>query len=141
MTHYTEKAKELRAQFGDNAKYVVCEIVDALKITTLHLTINRTLERQKIHNDFIYWKDVKNELEKPQFTASKSCTDTCEKWQTVLQPNDALFHPIRLPDLTDYCKCTPDETTGWIKDPGDVEKCNICGKPVNMQELEKRIIH
>jgi hypothetical protein len=66
MAHYTEKAKELKAQFGDNAKYVVCEIVDALKITTGHLTINRNLERQELQDDFNYWRDVKNELEKQQ---------------------------------------------------------------------------
>jgi len=65
MAHYTQKAKELKAQFGDNAKYVVCEIVDALKVTTGHLTIKRTLERQELQDDFNYWKDVKSELEKP----------------------------------------------------------------------------
>lgn len=66
MAHHTQKAKELRAQFGDNAKYVVSEIVDALKITTGHLTINRLLERQELQDDFNYWRDVKNELEKSE---------------------------------------------------------------------------
>lgn len=83
MAHYTEKAKELRAQFGDNAKYVVSEIVDALKITTGHLTINRLLERQELQMDFQYWKDVKSELEKYQGSPTKSCTETCEKWQNL----------------------------------------------------------
>ena len=50
MAHYTQKAKELKAQFGANAKYVVCEIVDALKVTTGHLTIKRNLERQELQS-------------------------------------------------------------------------------------------
>ena len=66
MAHYTEKAKELKSQFGDNAKYVVCEIVDALKITTGYLTINRNIERQELQDDFNYWRDVKNELKKSE---------------------------------------------------------------------------
>jgi hypothetical protein len=78
-----QKAKELIAQFGPNAKYVVCEIVEALKITTGHLTINRLLERQELQMDFQYWKEVKEIIEKVQSTPSKSCVETCEKWQTL----------------------------------------------------------
>lgn len=29
-----------------------------------------------------------------------------------------------------YCKCTPDETTGWMQEVGGVPECNICGKQV-----------
>lgn len=83
MAHYTQKAKELKTQFGDNAKYVVCEIVDALKITTGHLTINRKLERQELQDDFNYWKDVKSEIEKHQGSSVKSCVETCEKLQNL----------------------------------------------------------
>lgn len=60
------KAKELIAQFGSNAKYVVSEIIGALKITTGHLTINRTNEQLDLQDDFNYWKDVKEEIEKIQ---------------------------------------------------------------------------
>jgi len=42
---------------------VIDEIIDALKITTGHLTINRLLERQELQMDFDFWKDVKTELE------------------------------------------------------------------------------
>jgi hypothetical protein len=59
---YSQKAKELKAQFGDNAKYVVSEIVDALKITTGHLTIKNHLERTELQDDFNYWNDVKQEI-------------------------------------------------------------------------------
>ena len=31
-----------------------------------------------------------------------------------------------------YCKCTPDETTGWIQEVGGVPECNICGKQVKI---------
>jgi len=72
MAHYTQKAKELKAQFGENAKYVVCEIVDALKITTGHLTISRLLERQELQDDFNYWSDVKKEIEKKDSIISVS---------------------------------------------------------------------
>lgn len=61
-----QKAKQLIAQFGSNAKYVVSEITEALKITTGHLTINRLLERQELEMDFEYWKDVKEEIERIQ---------------------------------------------------------------------------
>lgn len=64
MTQTEQKAKELQSQFGDNAKYVVSEIVEALKVTTGHLTINRKLERQELQDDFNYWKDVKKDIEK-----------------------------------------------------------------------------
>lgn len=47
-----EKAKELRSQFGDNAKYVCHEIIDELKRDPY---IN--------YERIIYWKAVKNELE------------------------------------------------------------------------------
>jgi hypothetical protein len=60
------KAKELQAQFGSNAKYVVFEIIEALKITTGHLTINSLLERQELQMDFDYWNKIKTELEKLQ---------------------------------------------------------------------------
>jgi hypothetical protein len=61
--HHIQKAKELKAQFGSNAKYVVCEIVDALKITTGHLTIKNHLERTELQDDFNYWENVKQEIE------------------------------------------------------------------------------
>lgn len=66
MASYTQKARELKAQFGDNAKYVVSEIVDALKVTTGHLTIKPLLERQELQMDFEYWADVKKELTKDE---------------------------------------------------------------------------
>lgn len=94
MAHYTEKAKELKAQFGDNAKYVVCEIVDALKITTGHLTINRKLERQELQDDFNYWRDVKNELEKNKEVPTKSCVETCEKWQNLAKQKSNLIMQV-----------------------------------------------
>lgn len=94
MAHYTEKAKELKAQFGDNAKYVVCEIVDALKITTGHLTINRTLERQELQDDFNYWRDVKTELEKNKEVSGKSCVETCEKWQNLAKHKSNLLKKV-----------------------------------------------
>lgn len=65
MAHHTQKAKELRAQFGENAKYVVLEIIEALKITTGHCEL-RKLEWHEVQQDFNYWKDVKNELEKSE---------------------------------------------------------------------------
>jgi len=58
-----QKARELQAQFGYNAKYVVCEITDALKITTGHFTIKNHLEASELNDDFNFWKDVKSELE------------------------------------------------------------------------------
>lgn len=61
---YTQKAKELKTQFGTNAKYVVSEIINALKITTGHLTIKNHLERTELQDDFNYWNDVKQEIEK-----------------------------------------------------------------------------
>lgn len=61
-----QKAKELITKFGPNTKYVVSEIIHALKVTTGHLTINRLLERQELHDDFIYWRDIKEEIEKIQ---------------------------------------------------------------------------
>lgn len=61
-----QKAKELIAQFGPNAKYVVLEIIEALKITTGHLTIKRLLEHQELEMDFEYWRDIKAEIEKIQ---------------------------------------------------------------------------
>lgn len=94
MAHYTEKAKELKAQFGDNAKYVVSEIVDALKITTGHLTINRTLERQELQDDFNYWRDVKTELEKNKEVSGKSCVETCEKWQNLAKQKANLIMQV-----------------------------------------------
>lgn len=70
----------------------------------------------------------------------KRVAETGQIWQTVLVPADDQFHPIRLsvlkPDLTDYCKCTPDETTGWTEFDG-VMKCNICGKQVDPQKLNE----
>lgn len=83
MTSITHKAKQLMAQFGDNAKYVVSEVIDALKITTGHLTIRRELERQELMDDFNFWKDVKKELEKNKEAPNKSCVETCEKWQNI----------------------------------------------------------
>jgi len=60
----TEKVKvnELKAQFGDNAKYVVLEIIEALKVTTGHLTIKNNLERSELNDDFEYWKQIKAQL-------------------------------------------------------------------------------
>ena len=46
-----EKAKELRAQFGDNAKYVVLEVMDELKLIGKESRLP-------------YWWSVKIELEK-----------------------------------------------------------------------------
>jgi hypothetical protein len=60
--HYTQKAQELKTQFGDNAKYVVSEIVDAIKMTTGHLTIVKSLERQELQDDFNFWLNVKKAL-------------------------------------------------------------------------------
>ena len=56
------KANELKAQFGDNAKYVVLEIIEALKITTGHLTIKNNLERSELNDDFEYWRRIKSQL-------------------------------------------------------------------------------
>ena len=47
-----EKAKELRSQFGDNAKYVCHEIIDELK-----------REYYTNYERIVYWKAVKSELE------------------------------------------------------------------------------
>lgn len=43
---------------------LVDEIIEALKITTGHLTINRLLERQEVQMDFDYWELVKKEIDK-----------------------------------------------------------------------------
>lgn len=79
MTNPEIKAKELAAQFGDRAKYVVSEVVDALKVTTGHLTIGRRLERQELQDDFNYWRDVKAAIEKGQvrveICSHKKCND------------------------------------------------------------------
>jgi len=56
------KANELKAQFGDNAKYVVLEIIEALKVTTGHLTIKNNLERSELNDDFEYWRRIKAQL-------------------------------------------------------------------------------
>lgn len=48
-----EKAKELRSQFGDNAKYVCLEIIEELKRDPY---IN--------YERIVYWQGVKSELEK-----------------------------------------------------------------------------
>ena len=47
-----EKAKELRSQFGDNAKYVCLEIIDELK-----------REYYTNYERIVYWQGVKTELE------------------------------------------------------------------------------
>ena len=47
-----EKAKELRSQFGDNAKYVCLEILDELKRNPHY-----------IYKRIEFWQSVKIELE------------------------------------------------------------------------------
>jgi len=62
MTPEIIKAKELKTQFGDNAKYVVYEIVDELKqiSTTDHITFNLLCSR------YIFWKCIKEIIENPK---------------------------------------------------------------------------
>jgi hypothetical protein len=66
MISTKDKAKELISAFGSQAKYVVLEVIDAIKVTTGHLTINRALERQEVLDDLNYWRDIKTEIEKLQ---------------------------------------------------------------------------
>ncbi|MFA5301033.1 MAG: hypothetical protein WC389_22805 [Lutibacter sp.] len=50
-----EKAKELKAQFGDNAKYVVSEIMDEIKKFEYGHPI-------LLSNRLDFWMRVKNEI-------------------------------------------------------------------------------
>jgi len=95
MSNYTQKAKELKAQFGDNAKYVVSEIVDALKVTTGHLTIKPLLERQELQMDFDFWSDVKSEIERIK---SES-----EKKKICYQMNCGIHPPIGVCQISYRC--------------------------------------
>lgn len=69
----TLKAKELIDKFSSVGLQqrdegiqcsLICvnEILDSLTITIGHLTL-RKLDRQEVHSDFEYWKQVKKEIE------------------------------------------------------------------------------
>ena len=69
------KAQELRAQFGHDAKYVVYEIIEALKITTGHCTLNN-LDWEEVRSDLMYWRGVEDEIEQlPRIKDKEECPD------------------------------------------------------------------
>jgi len=56
MTEIKQKARELRSQFGDNAKYVVSEIMDEIKKFEYGHPI-------LLGTRLDFWREVKSELE------------------------------------------------------------------------------
>lgn len=50
------KAKELKSQFGDNAKYVVLEIMDDIKQC-------RYIEHQSLLDRLEFWNEVRNGID------------------------------------------------------------------------------
>jgi hypothetical protein len=73
----------------------------------------------------------------------KQVAETGCVWLTILQPETSDFHPIKTSFLkpeymSEYCSCTPDETTGWTEFDGQM-KCNICGKPVDPKKIEETL--
>jgi len=53
-----EKAKQLKSQFGDNARYVCLEIIDFLKAQPNYNEKHFNLNYQNI----LYWNEVKNKI-------------------------------------------------------------------------------
>jgi len=73
----------------------------------------------------------------------KQIAETGHVWQTVLVPKGRSINPIFMstlkPEMNDYCKCTPDETTGWTEFEGKM-MCNICGKQVDPKRIKEILI-
>ena len=57
-----DELKTARIQAKEQAKYVVDEIIEALKITTGHCELRR-LDQQEVQSDFDYWNKVKTEID------------------------------------------------------------------------------
>ena len=58
-----QKAVELISQFGDNAKYVVLEIIDALPSSARYTVKEGQETKDKINNTMIdFWREVKAEI-------------------------------------------------------------------------------
>ena len=57
-----DELKIARIHAKEQAKYVVEEIIEALKITTGHCELRR-LDQQEVQSDFDYWDKVKAEID------------------------------------------------------------------------------
>lgn len=49
-----------------------------------------------------------------------------------IEQEAAIEAAMQIIEESKYCKCTPDETTGWMQEVGGVPECNICGKQVKI---------
>lgn len=57
-----DELKTARIHAKEQAKYVVDEIIEALKITTRHCELRR-LDQQEVQSDFDYWNKVREEID------------------------------------------------------------------------------